>query len=378
MSAFEKQGRAVVGEESDSDSDVVSAADSADDSEKADKELDLDDVFEEVMTELQSTKGVFCVRCAAHSLQLVLKDFRKNIPVVNTAVETIDKLVETYEKTPERVVNFSEKQEALGHEGKQLLRIGTTRWNTYIDAWKAALDLKDIIIAIEKGKKKTITKTQWESMEKAILLCDPVGVATDIVQSDAAQSIVLLQKLYDVDARLKELAETAGDMQTNARKAHGIYHRRVGKNFSFIMFELFQFFNPLIDQRASYTDEQREKMLNDATHFAKCMYERWGKKIDNDRFIKQVGQFIRRPDGDREFDGNQLEVYETYWNKKAVGWFDLAEFTIALGGARRLHHKRQGIVGASRRSDAPVERGFSAEARIFRKLRARLSEKSTE
>jgi len=77
---FEKQGREACGMEDDEsdDSGMQSVARSDDDmhtvtdEEQIDKEYE--DAIEELMDDL-ATKGIFSVRCGAHSLQLVLKDF---------------------------------------------------------------------------------------------------------------------------------------------------------------------------------------------------------------------------------------------------------------------------------------------------------------
>ena len=92
-----------------------------------------------------STEGIFCVRCAAHSLQLVwishfqfiglgaplplqvLRDFEKNIPIVASAVELVREILEAHAATPEKVAKFVAAQVALGKEPKQLVRVGETR-----------------------------------------------------------------------------------------------------------------------------------------------------------------------------------------------------------------------------------------------------------
>lgn len=94
--------------------------------------------------EILVTEGIFCIRCAAHSLQLVchpcvvtlsfgmvpqvLKDFEKGIATVTSAVELIKRLLEEHAGTPERASKFINAQVALGLEGKHLIRIGQTRF----------------------------------------------------------------------------------------------------------------------------------------------------------------------------------------------------------------------------------------------------------
>lgn len=145
------------------------------------------EMLEQVMESL-STKGIFSVRCASHSMQLALRDFGVGIAAVKSAVENIKALLSKYASTAGRAAKFLEAQSACGREQPRLLkRIGATRWNSFLDAWKTALDLKPIILAIEAGKDETVSPGDWVSFEKAILVCEPVAVATDLLQIDRAR-----------------------------------------------------------------------------------------------------------------------------------------------------------------------------------------------
>jgi hypothetical protein len=94
--------------------------------------------------ETLTTQGIFCVRCAAHSLQLVwhslvnlivshlfstqvLKDFEGKISAVTSAVATVRRLLDECSATPERTAKFLQAQAGLGLVPKQLCRIGQTR-----------------------------------------------------------------------------------------------------------------------------------------------------------------------------------------------------------------------------------------------------------
>ena len=59
-----------------------------------DHDVDNDDETPEALLEsLCSFEGVFIFRCAAHSLQLCMKDIQKEIPVITTAATVVEKLV---------------------------------------------------------------------------------------------------------------------------------------------------------------------------------------------------------------------------------------------------------------------------------------------
>jgi hypothetical protein len=62
------------------------------------------------------------------------------------------------------------------------------RWNSILDAWKTALQLKPVLTALG-----TVTDTQWQNLEKAIIICEPVGVATDRIQGDTCNAVLLLK-----------------------------------------------------------------------------------------------------------------------------------------------------------------------------------------
>ena len=57
-----------------------------------------------------------------------------------------------------------------------------------VDAWKRVLELGDMF-----GAMGALTSRQRDCIEKAVLICEPVAVATDRVQSDMATAVILLQ-----------------------------------------------------------------------------------------------------------------------------------------------------------------------------------------
>ena len=72
-----------------------------------DHDVDNDDETPEALLEsLCSFEGVFIFRCAAHSLQLCMKDIQKEIPVITTAATVVEKLVGYYEKFSEKAADL--------------------------------------------------------------------------------------------------------------------------------------------------------------------------------------------------------------------------------------------------------------------------------
>ena len=138
------------------------------------------------------TSGIFAIRCASHGFQLVLKDMGESLAVVASAKTGLDHLLDQFTKSPEGTAKLLAMQAANGVEcPKQLLRPGLTRWNSVIDCWWRALDLKPIMCAMDTN----IPDEIWIHIEKAVIICELVGVATDRVQADSANAISLANEL---------------------------------------------------------------------------------------------------------------------------------------------------------------------------------------
>ena len=57
-----------------------------------------------------------------------------------------------------------------------------------MDAWKRCIELADVLCAMG-----SLNARQKDGMEKALLLCEGVAVATDRMQGDTASAVVLLK-----------------------------------------------------------------------------------------------------------------------------------------------------------------------------------------
>ena len=105
--------------------------------------------------------------------------------MITTAATVVEKLVGYYEKFPEKAADLQAAQVAL-----KLIRPGNTRWNSFVDSWIRAVELKPLII--QQGQIE-ITPQQWQAMEQAIVLSDPFAAATDVMQSDSSNLLTLSQ-----------------------------------------------------------------------------------------------------------------------------------------------------------------------------------------
>jgi hypothetical protein len=203
----------------------------------------------------------------------------------------------------------------------------------------------------------------WDAFEKAILVCDPIGVATDRLQADAATPVLVLHEMQEIRERFIALAKEPG-IKTAAEVALKLFNKRAGKMFNYDMLHCFRFLDPAVDQRTAYSDEERTTAMAKLMVYAKPYFERRGEDFNEQNFATQVGRFVVRPEAERNFAGDKLEFYNAYWSSKAVSWIALARFALPLGDAAI--------------SEAAVERSFSAQARIFSDLRARMTESSCE
>ena len=80
--------------------------------------------FEEGISASCYALGIFRVRCAAHSLQLVAKDFEA-IAAVKIALEAMEGIIEAFYGSPERVESLESMQKAMNKKPLKIVRPNT-------------------------------------------------------------------------------------------------------------------------------------------------------------------------------------------------------------------------------------------------------------
>ena len=184
--------------EEDTDNDSAASCESA--GEEDPEGINADAL--EQMLQAAGKEKLLTIRCAAHSLQLLMKDLINGIPLLSTAYNKVKDLTEEM-ATPKRKELFLEVQKGRKGSPLQLKRIGSTRWNTVYDCWVRAVRLEDLLLK-RKGKQRLFPccAADIEKMKTAAKLVQPVAYATDNLQRDSAG-------LQDVLGQLEYVTRTA-------------------------------------------------------------------------------------------------------------------------------------------------------------------------
>eukprot|EP00662_Eupelagonemidae_sp_cell21_P027382 gene27382-9682_t len=306
-----------------------------------------EDEHEEVI-DLAHRRGLFAIRCA---LQLVLKDFEENIPVVKSACDTIDKVLEVFGKSPESKEELRDAQRTLGVDKPlELIRPGKTRWNSKIDAWRRLLILRTAIAAAGH----TIRAEAWRSITKSIALCAAFGVATNKLQGDDVDTTMLCDELDELNEHLKGLTEDEA-MKPTAEKAIPIFEERLKSNFDNDLRKVHKLFRPDVDQE-KMDDDERTEALRLAHRYGKFHAQRHGWEWDEDKIEIHLSNFMSIKD-------RGGKSYNEYWRPKRLTMVALASFALSVGRCMV--------------TEASVERSYSKEGRILTALRNNLNENTT-
>ena len=101
------------------------------------------------LTDSAKAQGIFIVRCAAHSFQLVLKDIAQKIDFVAQARKFLCEVVDEYRRVKAASV-LSKMQKDANKTPLVLIRPCKTRWNSLYDGWVRLIQLKHFI-QVSKG-----------------------------------------------------------------------------------------------------------------------------------------------------------------------------------------------------------------------------------
>eukprot|EP00660_Eupelagonema_oceanica_P011879 gene11879-15413_t len=270
-----------------------------------------------------SENGAFAWRCCAHSFQLVMKDAETDVPFVGTAVRAGRDIIEQFKEVPEKHTALLAAQTALGKprpKGMLGKMPGDTRWNSNVDCWARALELKALI----QGVGVDVKSSEWEAMEKARLVMEPVATATDVVQSDAADAETIFVQLEEVEAKIEKLKDVPG-LQNASKALLRVFRKRLEKNFTNDAILIYRFTHPKVDQ-STWPVAQKEAalalLLKYAT-FCKKRHSGPDAELDAESITAAVGDFLGR-------SGDHTKDFQTYWRCKMLSQPDLSRFLLAL------------------------------------------------
>ena len=213
--------------EEDTDNDSAASCESA--GEEDPEGIDAD-ALEQILQAAGKEK-LLTIRCAAHSLQLLMKDLINGIPLLSTAYNKVKDLTEEM-ATPKRKELFLEVQKGRKGSPLQLKRIGSTRWNTVYDCWVRAVRLEDLLLK-RKGKQRLFPccAADIEKMKTAAKLVQPVAYATDNLQRDSAGLQDVLGQLEYVTRKWKAISDPkVSKLVSSALQS---LNTRIVSNFSF-------------------------------------------------------------------------------------------------------------------------------------------------
>lgn len=126
-----------------------------------------------------------------------------------------------------------------------------------------------------------------------------IGVATDRLQGDNASTTTLVTELDNIEKVLKGLSEIDG-LKRAAEQALRIFSKRLAKNFGYDMLQCLQyvlsfcsknsqflsyrFLDPAVNQQEVYTEEERQRLVDLVTSYAKAAANRHKEKFNDMAF----------------------------------------------------------------------------------------------
>eukprot|EP00397_Hematodinium_sp_SG-2012_P028328 GEMP01029817.1.p1 GENE.GEMP01029817.1~~GEMP01029817.1.p1 ORF type:complete len:592 (-),score=172.58 GEMP01029817.1:224-1999(-) len=309
-------------------------------------------------------RGFFGVRCAAHSLQLLLKDVETTVPFVSRALGGLDLLLRTYSGSVERVNLLHEAQRKGGVAAPlNLQKPGATRWNSKLDALWRLLKLKVHIVADDHCP-QSIDDEFWESVRKTLLLLEPIGVATDRLQANDSTVWCALEELSKIRSHLQSHTGAPG-MAEACREAIRLLERRSSLHFDSDIHQAVRFLNPDTSHQVAYNEDELEQVSNMLARYAEGFAARRQREFSRTVFLGQLGKFVGRVAGSgkavaAEGRAAALKRAVDYWSEKSPVWVGLSAFALAIFAVAC--------------TEASVERSFSAMKRAFGATRARMSD----
>lgn len=139
---------------------------------------------------------VFKIRCAAHSLQLLMGDLYKVYPMP-TAVR-LGNMILGHFNDVDAAKKLEDVQRAAGKEPLKLVKPCETRWNSTCDAHERMLRLEPFIQTVVG-----IPRSDFEAMKLAVTAMKVLAVATDRVQRDEANLDVVQREMDTIEKHFR-------------------------------------------------------------------------------------------------------------------------------------------------------------------------------
>jgi hypothetical protein len=133
----------------------------------------------------------FPIRCAAHGVNLVMKDLldRKGPGPLAASFEFMEQVVASFQGSQDLRRALLEHQEHLGlHKPLKLIKPSETRWNSQLRAMIRIEKLQEYVkLALSQSDQQWVRDDlQWKKLKEAIQVLKPFQIALDTVQKDKA------------------------------------------------------------------------------------------------------------------------------------------------------------------------------------------------
>ncbi|XP_059208582.1 E3 SUMO-protein ligase ZBED1-like [Centropristis striata] len=175
-------------------------------------------------TILKEKHGWASVRCAGHTLNLVVQNTLKNNKTVSSCVGAARCLVEHFKKSELACTKLKEKQQQMGAPKLMLIQDVSTRWNSthhmlsrlHAQRWPVTAVLSDPTVN-PRGKHRylDLKPEQWTLSEELIQILEPFEAATVFLSGEKYVTVSALPQLVQ---NLKKSTDNSA-CETTAMKA---------------------------------------------------------------------------------------------------------------------------------------------------------------
>ena len=143
--------------------------------------------------------AMFLIRCAAHSMSLVMKDLLDKKGLLTTALEFMEQIIDAFQSSQSLRRSLNEKQEQLGlgiRKALNLVRPTDTRWHSKP---RAVIRIVKLAVPDEEWVRDDLG---WKALKDAIAVLEPFQNALDTMQQDKATCLQIWKQNRKAEARL--------------------------------------------------------------------------------------------------------------------------------------------------------------------------------
>ena len=171
--------------------------------------------------------GMRDVGCTAHTLQLVIHDALFTQTSVESLVKKSRKIVTHFKHSEQACRKLVDCQNSCGIPQHKLLQDVETRWNsTYMMLSRLSEQRKAVNqYCIEHGAIDTLPVTEWELVERIVMLLKPFYDATLDISSDQACVSVVIPLVAMLRGKMQTTPQDSGLLQMKAALRDAIDRR---------------------------------------------------------------------------------------------------------------------------------------------------------